>query len=44
LAGSLPIKQLKLVNAWMILHEEELYHAWNNAVRGIGFDKIEPLR
>ncbi|VDN47961.1 conserved protein of unknown function [Petrocella atlantisensis] len=44
LAGSLPLKQLKLVNAWMILREEELYHAWNNAVRGMSFEKIEPLR
>lgn len=44
LGGSLPVKQLKLVNAWLILHEDELYAAWNNAVRGIRFNKIEPLR
>ena len=44
LAGSLPVKQLKLLTAWLILHEIELYSAWNNAVRGIGFDKVEPLR
>ncbi len=39
-----PVKQLKLLNAWLILHEDELYAAWNNAVRGMRFDKIEPLR
>lgn len=44
LGGSIPIKQLKLLNAWLVIHEEELYYAWNNAVRGIKFDKIEPLR
>ncbi len=44
LAGSLPLKQLKLVQAWSVIHEEELYKAWNNAVRNIPFGKIEPLR
>lgn len=44
LAGSIPVSQLKLVQAWIILHEEELYAAWNNAVRNIPFNKIEPLR
>lgn len=44
LAGSLPVKQLKLVQAWATIHEDELYKAWNNAVRQIPFDKIEPLR
>lgn len=44
LAGSLPVKQLRLVQAWITIHEEELYQAWNNAVRGIPFGKIEPLR
>ena len=44
LAGSLPVKQLKLVQAWAAIHEDELYAAWNNAVRNIPFGKIEPLR
>ena len=44
LAGEMPIKQFKLVSAWMAIHEEELYKAWNDAVRGIPFEKIEPLR
>jgi hypothetical protein len=44
LSGSLPVKQLRLVLAWMTIHEEELYSAWNNAVRNKPFEKIEPLR
>ena len=44
LAGSLPLKQLKLVQAWACIHEDELYQAWNNAVQGKVFGKIEPLR
>lgn len=43
LAGALPVKQLRLVQAWLILHEEEAYAAWNNAVAGKPFDKIDPL-
>lgn len=44
LAGSLPVKQLKLVQAWAAIHEEELYMAWNKAVQNVPFGKIEPLR
>lgn len=44
LGGSLPSKQFKLIQAWLILHEEELYAAWNKAVQNEPFDKIEPLR
>jgi hypothetical protein len=44
LAGSVPVKQLKLVQAWLAIHEEELYSAWNKAVQGVPFGKIEPLR
>ena len=44
IAGSIPISQLKLVQAWIVLHEEELYAAWNNAVRNMPFNKIAPLR
>lgn len=40
LAGSLPVKQLKMVVGWLALHEEEAYAAWNKAVRGESFDKI----
>ena len=44
LSGSLPIKKLKLVQAWIILHEDELYLAWNSAIRGEEFNRIEPLK
>ena len=44
LAGSLPVKQLRMVQAWAAIHEDELYKAWNNAVRNMPFDRIEPLR
>ena len=43
LAGSLPTKQYKLVAAWLVLHEDELYKAWNYAVSGRSFTRIEPL-
>ena len=43
LAGSLPAKQYKLVAAWLMLHEDELYKAWNAAVSGHPFDRIKPL-
>jgi len=44
LGGALPSRQYKLVQAWLILHEEELYAAWNKAVQSQPFDKIDPLR
>ena len=43
LSGSLPVKKLKLLQAWLILREDELYNAWNNAVKGIPFNDIKPL-
>ena len=43
LAGALPVKQLRLVQAWLVLHEDEAYAAWNKAVAGEPFDKIAPL-
>lgn len=44
LAGDLPPKQLKLVRAWAVIHEDELYAAWNKAVRNMPFGRIEPLQ
>ena len=41
--GRMPLKQLKLIQAWAVLHEDELYVAWNNAVRNEHFEKIDPL-
>ena len=44
LEGQLPIKQYRILAGWMALHEDELYAAWNNAVRQLPFEKIEPLQ
>lgn len=44
LSGNIPVKQFRMVEAWMTIHEDELYKAWNDAVRNIPFAKIEPLR
>jgi hypothetical protein len=43
LAGSLPVKQYRMVLAWLAIHEDELYEAWNKAVGGEPFGKINPL-
>ena len=44
LEGSIPTKQYRMVSGWIAIHEDELYKAWNNAVRQMSFDKIEPLK
>lgn len=44
LAGSIPVKQLKLIQAWLVLHEDEIYASWNKAVQNVPFGKIEPLQ
>jgi len=43
LAGSLPAKQFKILVGWLAFHEEEVYAAWNAAVKGEHFNKIKPL-
>ena len=42
LSGELPIKQRRILDGWMALHEEEAYAAWNLAVQGKPFEKIVP--
>lgn len=44
LAGYLPAKKFTVLQAWLILREEEVYAAWNNAVRSIPFDKVPPIQ
>ena len=44
LAGSLPLKQLKIVVGWLAHNEDAAYAAWNRAVQGLHFDKIEPMK
>lgn len=43
LAGELPRKQLRLVQAWIELHRDELTADWELAVSGESPYKIAPL-
>lgn len=43
LEGRIPLKQYRMVSGWMAVHEDELYAAWNKAVRNEHFDRIAPL-
>jgi predicted esterase len=42
--GQLRAAKLKLVNAWVELHPDELMADWQLAVNGQSLFKIEPLR
>lgn len=44
LEGELPRKQSKYVEAWILLHEEELYANWKLLQAGEPFFKINPLQ
>ncbi|MDD4964928.1 MAG: DUF4160 domain-containing protein [Gallionella sp.] len=44
LEGELPNKKLRLVQAWIAIHEEELMADWALAVRGEAVFPIDPLR
>ena len=44
LAGSLPKNKLKLVQAWIEIHKEELLANWTLAVNGEQVFKISPLK
>ena len=44
LEGNLPGKQMKLVQAWIALHTDELVADWQLAVAGETPYKIDPLR
>ena len=44
LAGSIPPKQLKLVQAWIEIHKDELLANWSLALVGEQPSRIEPLR
>ena len=43
LAGDLPRKQLRLVQAWIELHKDELIANWEIAISGENPYKINPL-
>lgn len=44
LEGQLPSKKLRLLQAWIDIHEEELMADWSLAVCGEPVFPIEPLR
>jgi hypothetical protein len=44
LEGELPNKQMKLLLAWIAIHEDELRANWELLSKGEGYFKIEPLR
>lgn len=44
LAGEIPAKQLKLVQAWIEIHRDELFADWELAVAGEDPYRIAPLQ
>lgn len=44
LEGSIPNSKMKLLQAWIELHNEELAADWNLAISGEQPYKIDPLR
>jgi len=44
LAGSIPARQMKMLQAWIEIHKDELYADWELAVSGEELFRIEPLR
>lgn len=44
LEGSMPNGKMKLLQAWIELHREELYANWDLLSAGDPYFKIEPLR
>lgn len=44
LGGSIPISKMKLLQAWIELHRDELIADWQLAVSGESVYKIDPLR
>jgi len=44
LSGDLPRSKMKLVQAWIEIHKEDLLADWKLAVAGEPVFKIEPLR
>jgi hypothetical protein len=44
LEGRLPANKMKLVQAWIEIHRDELLADWELAVQGQAIFKIEPLR
>ncbi len=44
LNGNFPVKQKKMVEAWILIHQEELSTLWNLMKQGKGSFNISPLK
>lgn len=44
LEGELPRNKMKLVQAWLKIHREEILADWSLAVRGLAVQEIKPLK
>ncbi len=44
LEDSLPIRQMKMVEAWAAIHEDELHANWQLLCEGEAAFKIDPLK
>ncbi len=44
LEGDIPAKKLRMVQAWIAIHEDELMADWSLAVNGQPVFPIDPLR
>ena len=44
LYGKFPNRQLKMLLAWMTIHEDELYANWKMLSEGEGYFRIAPLK
>jgi hypothetical protein len=44
LEGSLPNNKMKLVQAWLEIHREDLQADWNLVIQGLPPERIQPLQ
>ena len=44
LEGHFPTRQLKMLEGWMAIHEDELMANWKILSEGEGYFKIDPLK
>ena len=43
LKGALPSRQLKLILAWCVIHQDELMQNWELSKDGLPLNRINPL-
>lgn len=44
LEGEIPFKQKKMIEAWIVIHKEDLEKLWKSMQEESKFFKIEPLK